>query len=44
MYRCNDCGREFETPDEHVLEVETGYTISACPDCGSDNILEVDDE
>ena len=37
MYRCNDCGAEFETP---VVEDEgtEDETVEICPSCGSDDI------
>ena len=41
MYNCLDCGAEFETP---VLEDMQGDDYEVCPSCGSDDIVEVDDE
>lgn len=38
MYRCNDCGAEFETPIE-TDDLFGCYTYDACPDCASDDIL-----
>jgi len=37
-YRCEDCGKTFETI-EHVEEHDTGQP--ACPDCGSDSTTQV---
>jgi len=37
MYECMDCGAEFETPA--MSDTPEGE----CPECGSDDIMEVDD-
>lgn len=43
MYKCNDCGREFENPkvETEVIGVsdKTGFVdYEYCPFCDSDNI------
>ena len=38
MFRCNDCGWEFETPAVEC-EDDSDDTYDACPSCGSDDIL-----
>lgn len=47
MYRCNDCGLEFDTPDEweetHGLDTPPYEHISGCPGCGGD-YEEIEDE
>lgn len=50
MYRCDDCGFEFEEPKEY--EDFVGYygsqrayqTIYLCPECGSDDFFELTEE
>ena len=37
MYRCNDCGAEFEMPVDAVDDYGDYY--NSCPVCGSDDIL-----
>ena len=55
-YKCNDCGCEFEYPDEVHTTYESYYGVSdlfgnshslsyeVCPRCGSEDFKEVDDE
>ena len=44
MYRCKDCGRNFDYPqkikekDDEMLTISRVYFV--CPECGSDNITE----
>ena len=40
MYRCNDCGWVFEEPYEYE-EPDVGYHADWCPQCHSDDIVEV---
>ena len=40
MYRCNDCGWVFEEPYEYE-ERDVGYHADWCPECHSDDIVEV---
>ena len=42
MYNCLDCGAEFEYPAVDC-DIE-GKKVETCPSCGSDDIVEVDDE
>lgn len=48
MYRCNDCGEEFDDPAVHTErhpEVEWGCEHwYVCPHCGSTNFEETEDE
>lgn len=39
-YRCNECGWVFEEPYEYV-ERDVGYHADWCPECHSDDIVEV---
>jgi len=42
MYNCLDCGAEFGYP---VVDCDIeGKKVETCPDCGSDDIVEADDE
>jgi putative FmdB family regulatory protein len=43
MYRCNDCGAEFEALTTNT-DPETGDEVDVCPECGSDDWFEGDDE
>lgn len=40
MYRCNDCGWVFAEPYEYE-EPDVGYHADWCPECHSDDIVEV---
>ena len=40
MYKCNDCGWVFEEPYEYE-ERDVGYHADWCPECHSDDIVEV---
>lgn len=45
MYKCGNCGREFETAEENDCFVPYGknraaFSISVCPHCGSDEFAE----
>lgn len=48
MYRCNDCGEEFDDPathEERHPEVEWGSEFwEVCPCCGSCDFEEIEDE
>lgn len=39
-YRCNDCGWVFDEPYEYE-EPDVGYAALWCPECHSDDIIEV---
>jgi len=42
MYRCSDCGKEFDVP---VTETDDGgHRVGVCPGCGRDDIMEVYDD
>lgn len=43
MYECYECGKEFETPEYLPPEHHMGPDYEVCPECGSDDIVEVDD-
>ena len=40
MYKCNDCGWVFDEPYEYE-ERDVGYHADWCPECHSDDIVEV---
>ena len=40
MYKCNDCGWTFSEPYEYE-ERDVGYHADWCPECHSDDIVEV---
>lgn len=43
MFKCNDCGCEFETPEwsKEFHGLEYGYEINRyCPNCGSEDYIE----
>ena len=40
MYKCNDCGWTFSEPYEYE-EPDVGYHADWCPECHSDDIVEV---
>jgi len=42
MYKCCDCDSLFEEPYEH-LEPDVGYAALWCPECHSDDIVEVEE-
>lgn len=50
MYKCNECGTEFETPDTVMdrggRRIITDWSqvsyVKVCPECGSDDFTEVD--
>lgn len=48
MYKCNECGYEFEYPEiqieTHGLDTPPYEEIRVCPYCGDNNIDEVEDE
>ena len=48
LYRCNWCGSEFDTPDtynEYHGEYDRAPEVWACcPECGSTDYDEVEDE
>lgn len=47
MYRCLECGEEFEEPAEHEEfhpEVHASEYWSICPHCGGDIFEEIKDE
>jgi DNA-directed RNA polymerase subunit RPC12/RpoP len=47
MYICHDCGKEFEVPMPDPCPVVDDWDTGAfdcCPNCGSDDINEVDPE
>jgi DNA-directed RNA polymerase subunit RPC12/RpoP len=41
MYRCLECGYEFDTPmvKTELLVDGPPFTVDVCPHCGSDDIL-----
>ena len=55
-YRCDNCGETFEEPDYELTSYEDYYGVSSlfpdrhymylsvCPNCGSEDIEEFDDE
>ena len=55
MYRCNECLELFEYPNTHNTTYESYYgvadqfpnstplTLELCPNCGSENIEEVEE-
>lgn len=48
MYRCNNCGEIFEEPkaiyERHGLEYPPFEKIYVCPECGVDDMEEVDED
>jgi DNA-directed RNA polymerase subunit RPC12/RpoP len=43
MYECYECGERFETPADGELIGDGSEYTKVCPECGSDDIVEVDD-
>lgn len=51
-FTCNDCGAEFDEPDEEMVDLEDYYGVGGlfgdhhsgymdvCPECGSEDIEE----
>jgi len=46
MWVCQNCGTSDETEDvfDEELDVVTGETVRYCPECGSDEVIEADDD
>lgn len=44
-YQCMDCSHQFDVPGKTYADLDLWCTtpIAACPDCGSDDYMEVDD-
>lgn len=52
MYRCNDCGGEFDNPEIESFNVPYGNGFTVCPGnavspccgCGFEEVRDVDEE
>jgi len=45
VYRCSDCGWSAPAPDSTIrIDIEGDKVIQKCNNCGSKNVLIVDDD
>ena len=45
MYKCQDCGREFEEPETYSERRPVGYeSFDCCPHCGRRDYEEICEE